>query len=123
MATTTVWGAGLMMLIVGLLHLVAPQMMMDGAGIKLSTVNHMHVIRAAYGGAYIGIAALFLLGALRPAHLRASLVAIALLFTGFASGRLVSIALDGLPVALYLGVLAFELVFAAMAMMALRTRA
>ena len=119
----TLLGAGLMMLVVGALHLVAPQMMMDAPGIRLTSTNHLHVIRAAYGGAYIGIAALFLFGLLWQEYRRTSLLAVAFLFTGFATGRIVSIALDGVPVALYLGVLAFEIVFAALAITALNRRA
>ena len=108
-----------MMLVVGLLHLVAPQMMMDAPGIRLSSTNHLHVVRAAYGGAYLGIAALFLLGVVNAAYRRFSLVAIAVLFAGFALGRLVSIGLDGVPVPLYLAVLAFEVTFAGLAVAAL----
>jgi hypothetical protein len=109
-----------MMLVVGTLHLLAPQMMMETPKVALTTVNHLHVIRAAYGGAYLGIAALFLIGLLRG-HMRAfALLAVAVLFGGFAFGRLVSIALDGVPVSLYLGVLAFELIFAVLAFLALR---
>ena len=115
----TLTGAGLMMLVVGALHLVAPRMMMATPGIELSSVNHLHIIRAAYGGAYLGIAALFLLGLLRPAFERLSLVAVMVLFSGFAAGRAVSLIVDGVPVALYLGVLAFEVVFAALAARAL----
>lgn len=120
MAKLTLLGAGLMMLVVGALHLIAPQMMMDVPKIVLSSTNHLHVIRAAYGGAYLGIAALFLLGAVRPEHQRSSLLAVAILFAGFAFGRLVSIALDGVPVTLYLAVMAFEVVFTALATRSLR---
>ena len=115
----TLAGAGLMMLVVGALHLVAPQMMMATPGIDLATVNHRHVIRAAYGGAYLGIAALFLLGLLRPAYQHFSLVAVMVLFAGFAAGRLFSLVVDGVPVPLYLGVLSFELAFAGLAARAL----
>lgn len=123
MAKLTLYGAGLMMLVVGLLNLLAPQMMMQAPGIALTSTNHLHVIRAAYGGAYIGIAALFLLGAWRPAHRQTSLLAVLILFSGFAFGRLVSIALDGLPVPLYLGVLSAELCFALLAWLSLRQAA
>ena len=91
--------------VTGVLHLFAPQMMMQAANIALTSANHHHVIRAAYGGAYIGIAALFLAGALWPAQRSASLISVAILFCGFAIGRLYSIAVDGLPATLYLGVL------------------
>lgn len=116
----TLLGAGLMMLVVGGLHLVAPQMMMEAPAIQLPTANHRHIIRAAYGGAYLGIAAFYLLGLFRAEMRRASLTAVGVIFSGFAFGRLVSIAVDGVPVALYLAVLLFELVFAGLAFAALR---
>jgi hypothetical protein len=114
------FGAGLMMLVVGALHLLNPQMMMREPGIVLSSTNHFHVVRAAYGGAYLGIAALFLAGALERIDVRATLAAVVLIFGGFALGRIVSIAADGMPVPLYLGVLGAELFFAACAVLALR---
>lgn len=120
MARFTLYGAGLMMLVVGLLHLVAPQMMMNAPGIALATANHLHVVRAAYGGAYLGIAGVFLAGALGRLDGRSSLAAVAIIFGGFALGRLVSIAVDGWPVALYLAVLGSEIFFATLAVLALR---
>ena len=119
MTRFTLFGAGLMMLVVGALHLINPQMMMMEPGIELSTVNHMHVIRAAYGGSYLGIAALFLAGALGRMDTRAALSAVVLIFGGFAFGRVVSIVADGMPVPLYLGVLSAEVFFAVCALLAL----
>ncbi len=119
MTRFTLFGAGLMMLIVGALHLVNPQMMMREPGIELSTVNHLHVVRAVCGGAYLGIAALFLAGALKYLEARAALAGVVLIFGGFALGRLVSLVVDGSPVPLYLGVLGAELFFAACAVAAL----
>jgi low temperature requirement protein LtrA len=120
MARFTLYGAGLMMLVVGLLHLVAPQMMMSAPGIVLGTANHLHVVRAAYGGAYLGIAALFLAGAVGLQDRRFALASVVLIFGGFALGRLVSIVVDGPPVVLYLVVLGSELFFAGLALLALR---
>lgn len=120
MTRFTLYGAGLMMLVVGALHLIAPQMMMREPGIDLISANHFHVVRAAYGGAYLGIAALFLAGATRRVDARAALAAVVLIFGGFALGRIVSIAVDGIPVTLYLGVLAAEVFFSACAAIALR---
>jgi hypothetical protein len=94
--------------------------MMNEPGIVLSSANHFHVVRGAYGGAYLGIAALFLAGALQRIDERAALAAVLLIFGGFASGRIVSLAADGLPVPLYLGVLGAELIFAVCALLALR---
>lgn len=118
LGTIALGGAGAMMLIVGGLHLVAPRMMMEAPAIELTSANHHHVIRAAYGGAYLGIAALFLLGLVSRARRAFALLAVSVLFAGFAFGRLVSIVVDGLPVGLYLGVLAFELTFAILAFVA-----
>lgn len=123
LGTIVLGGAGAMMLVVGALHLVAPQMMMEAPAIDLTSTNHHHVIRAAYGGAYLGIATLFLLGLVNRTLRASSLLAVTVLFAGFAVGRLVSMALDGVPVALYLGVLAFELMFAALAFVANRQEA
>jgi hypothetical protein len=119
--TIALGGAGAMMLVVGTLHLVAPQMMMETPAIQLTTVNHRHVVRAAYGGAYLGIAALFLLGLFQQSHRAFALISVAVLFGGFAVGRLVSIAFDGMPVGLYLGVLSAELAFAVLALSAWRS--
>lgn len=120
MTRFTLLGAGLMMLVVGALHLISPQMMMREPGIVLSSTNHLHVVRAAYGGAYLGIAALFLAGAQQRIDVRAALTAVVLIFGGFALGRIVSISIDGVPVPLYLGVLGVELFFAVCAVLALR---
>lgn len=120
MSKLTLLGAGLMMLVVGALHLAAPQMMMDAPGIRLNSVNHLHLVRAAYGGAYLGIAALFLSGLFRPKLQDSSLLAVLLLFGGFAFGRVTSIVVDGVPVALYLAVLCFEVLFALLALLSLR---
>ncbi len=116
----TLWGAGLVMLVVGGLHLFNPQMMMNTPAIELSTVNHLHIIRAAYGGAYLGIACLFLLGALGRIDRRFALMSVLILFTGFALGRLFSMAVDGPPVDLYFRVLGVELFFAVCAFLALK---
>lgn len=122
MTRFTLLGAGLMMLVVGALHLFAPQLMMQEPGIVLSSPNHFHVVRAAYGGAYLGIATLFLAGGFGRIDVRAALVAVALIFSGFAVGRIMSIAVDGMPVPLYLGVLAAEVSFAVCAVLAMGRR-
>ena len=121
--TLALAGAGVAMLVVGAQHLIAPQMMMANPGIELTSVNHYHIIRAGYGGAFLGIAALFLSGLVRPALRGFALLAVAVLFGGFAFGRVVSLAVDGVPVARYLAVLAFEAIFAALAVVALRRKA
>lgn len=116
----TLIGASLMMLIPGFLYLVMPQMMLDAASIQLVSVNDHHLVRAAYGGGFLGIAALFGMGAVYPAYERASLMAIAFLLSGFAIGRLYSLVFDGAPAVLFVGVLFAEVLFAALAVLTLR---
>ena len=116
----TLGGAGVVMLAIGTLHLVAPQMMMEAPAIQLTTVNHLHLIRAALGGAFIGIAVLFLLGLFIERMRAFTLLAVIVLFSGFAFGRLVSIGLDGLPANMFLAILGFELIFTGLAFTALR---
>jgi len=118
----TLVAAALMMFIPGLLYLVAPQMMLDVPAIKLQSVNDHHLVRAAYGGGFLGIAALFVLGAVRPRHEQASLLAVCFLLSGFAAGRIYSIAIDGVPSLLFVGVLCAEVLFASLAVASLRRR-
>ncbi len=120
LGTIALGGAGAVMLVVGTLHLIAPQMMMDTPAIQLTTVNHLHLVRAALGGAFLGIAALFLVGLLVNRLRAFALLSVAVLFCGFAFGRLVSIAVDGVPAFMFLAILAFELIFALLAVFALR---
>ena len=123
MARFTLFGAGLMMLVPGVLYLVAPQMMLDVPAIRLQSVNDHHLVRAAYGGGFLGMAALFLLGAVKAGHARTSLLAVAFLLPGFAVGRVYSIVVDGRPTPLFLGVLAAEICFALLAAASLRPEA
>lgn len=110
-----------MMFIPGVLYLLVPQMMLDAASIQLVSVNDHHLVRAAYGGGFLGIAALFGIGAIRPTYEHTSLLAIVFLLAGFAVGRICSIVMDGAPAVLFLIVLCAEILFAAMAVLVLRT--
>lgn len=108
-----------MFLIVGVLHLFAPQMMRE-PGIDLSKVNHLHTIRVESGDAYLYLAARFLLRTVKVEAAPFSLIAVAVLFSVFALGRIFSIAVDGVPVPLYLGALAAEVCFATLAALSLK---
>jgi hypothetical protein len=110
----------MVMLVVGTLHIVVPQMMMEPPAIELTSVNHLHLVRAALGGAFVGIATLFLLGLVAQTMRASALLAVFVLFSGFAFGRLVSIFVDGIPVGMFLGILSFELIFAGLALLAWR---
>lgn len=104
-----------MMLVPGILYLIAPQVMLNTPQIQLKSVNEFHVFRAAYGGGFLGITSLFAMGVFDRSMERASLWAIVLILSGFAVGRLYSIAIDGIPSSLFVAVLAAEMFFAACA--------
>jgi len=116
----TQFGAALMMLIPGILYLFAPQIMLNTPQIHLNTVNEFHSYRAAYGGGFLGIAALFAMGAFDRSMEKGSLWAIVLIFLGFAVGRIYSIVVDGVPTPLFLGVLVAETFLASCAMYSLK---
>lgn len=112
--------AALEILGVGLVYLIAPGFMVAQNGITLASVDHVHLVRAAYGGLFVTFGASFLLGALMPALERFALYGLLLFMGGFAFGRLTSILVDGLPGPTFLIALASELLFAGGAALLLR---
>ncbi len=107
--------------IVGLVYLVSPATMLAPAGLVPDSVNGFHAARAAYGGAFAGFALFWLAGVLRAPLRRPALMSLAVFMAAFAFGRLVSLAVDGLPSAMFLGALATELLLAPAALWAVRS--
>jgi hypothetical protein len=120
MKTFSMAGAALMMLIPGVLYLLVPQFMLATPHIQLTSVNEFHAFRSAYGGGFLGIAVLFGAGVLFRKFEQTSLLAIVLILSGFALGRIYSMAVDGIPSPLFIAVLAAEIFFAVCAVMASR---
>ena len=100
---------------VGLVYLVSPKTMLAMNGMAMAGVNEAHAARAAYGGLFVAFGVLFALGAFNAKLTRISLVALATFMSGFALGRMVSLAADGMPPPAFLGALASEIVFAGLA--------
>ena len=63
--------------------------------------NEAHLVRAAYGGAFISFGVLFALGAAKPLLSRTALVALLTFMSGFAFGRVVRMLVDGMPSPLF----------------------
>ena len=78
-------------------------------------------VRAVYGGIELGVGAFLAVCARRSSWRRAGLTAQGLLFGGAVLGRLVSLAVDGPPLPLVLGLGALELFGAALTVAALHT--
>ncbi|WP_412552236.1 DUF4345 domain-containing protein [Shimia sp. MIT1388] len=81
--------------------------------------NQSHVFRAIMG-LYFANLLFWIVGAARQPLRRAALWSLFLFMTGLAAGRILSLLLDGLPNFLLLFYLAAELLFAALALHALR---
>ena len=104
--------AALAFLIVGIGHLVAPLTMVAPMNIHLGGVNAFNEIRANYGGMHSLMGILFLSGALVTKLRDAALVTLAIFTSGLVLGRMVSIAIDGVPGAFIWLLLGGELIIA-----------
>ena len=64
--------------------------------ISVEGADLTHVLRA-YMGLYLGLIALWVLGAFRPSFTRSAVIAEIFVMFGLAFGRVLSIAVDGVP--------------------------
>ena len=88
-------------------------------GVSVESVNETHIFRAVMG-LYLGLALFWIMGAYR-AHLRqAALYSLVVFMLGLAAGRVLSLAVDGLPHWLLLVYLALELGFGAVGLQLLK---
>ncbi len=106
--------------IVGLIYLFAPLLILAANGMTLDSVNDYHATRAAYGGAFTGFGLLFLTGALNASLRRPALIALFTFMSGFALGRIYSLAVDGMPAPTFLIVLCTEILLAGASLWALQ---
>lgn len=122
LAKATLLSAAMGMGMIGVGYSVSPQFMFGLYGIQLESINELNMVRAAYGGLFIGFAALFALGFVRSSITQPALLALLTFMAGFAMGRMASIIMDGLPDILIMGLFALEVVYAALAIYLLRKR-
>lgn len=111
---------GLAFLLIGAHTFADPLAAMAPVELNVGTVSALNELRANYGGLQIGMGLLLLAGLWRTALTGPALLAQALLVGGLAVGRLVSLALDGQPNDLVLGLLALESVVALVSLTLLR---
>jgi hypothetical protein len=112
--------AGLGFLGFGLWFLVDPVVPLAAIGIRAEGPAAATEFRAFYGGLELGLGALLLAAAARPAWRRPGLWLVLAANGGIALGRLLGIALDGVWVPFFAYALAWELGFAALALAGLR---
>lgn len=97
---------------IGLAYLAVPSRVLAVYGVTLRSVTELAIIRSAYGGLFVSFAVLFELGARRAELARAALAALAVFMGGFALGRIVSLAVDGVPHPLLVAILVVEVAYA-----------
>jgi len=117
----------LLMILVAVMYLIfavwglaAPANLAQFLGFQLESPDGFNEIRANYGGVFAALTGLFAVAAFRP-HLRpGAWLVLALLMGGLASGRLISIVLDGTPGVVHLGAMASEIGLCALSIVAYR---
>lgn len=100
---------------IGLGYILSPQFMFGLYGIELESADAANMVRSAYGGLFLGFAVLFFLGARRDHLAKPALIGLLTFMAGFACGRIVSVFVDGIPSPLILSLIAFEIVYSALA--------
>ena len=114
--------SGVTALTIGAFILFAPNAFYAGYGILLGKdANLLSELRAP-GAGLTGFGLLMLLGIRRPAHLSVAIAVALTVFIAFPTGRLVGLALDGMPSGSVIGALVVELVIAALCLVAFRRR-
>ncbi len=102
--------------LIGVLYLYDPNLLLARYDLETGSTGMDNMLRSAYGGIFVGAAALFLLGAIHPARRRDSLGFVAIFMIGAAIGRLASMAAVGAPPATIMPLLYFECVAALIAL-------
>ena len=103
---------GLSFLLIGINTFHDPLAAMAAVELNVNTVSALNELRATYGGLQIGMGLFLLAGFCCKAYTRPALLAQALIVGGLASGRLISIALDGQPNTFVQGLVVLESVTA-----------
>ena len=114
--------AGFTALAIGCFILLTPLAFYAGYGIELSADASLLSELRAPGAGLAALGAIMLAGLVRAAWTPFALVAALTVYLAFPAGRLVSLAVDGMPSANVLGALAIEVVIAALCIAAFRGR-
>jgi len=88
---------GVIFAVVGVIALFVPHVLFDPIGVSVTTASGLAEIRAAYGSFFLCSAGLFWMGSMRAELRRTSLTWACMVLTGFVVGRLISLAIDGMP--------------------------
>lgn len=95
--------------LIGLAYLYDPNLLLARYGLETGGAAMDNMLRAVYGGLFVGIAALLALGVVKADRLRDMLGLATIFFASQAIGRIASVALAGSPASTVLGLLYYEL--------------
>ena len=76
--------------------------------LRLETNDQVHILRAVMG-LYLGMVCFWFYAAPRPQYARAAVLSVVLFMLGLAFGRIVSMAVDGMPSAFLVGATGVEI--------------
>lgn len=105
---------------IGAFILAAPHAFYASYGITLGPDASLLSELRAPGAGLAGFGAVMLAGLIRPAQTQAAIVAALTIFLAFPAGRLVGVAMDGMPSGGIVGALLLELAIAALCVFAFR---
>lgn len=108
---------GVAFILIGVNTFHDPLAAMAPVELNINSVSALNELRANYGGMQIGVGLLLLAGFRVPALTRPVLLAQALLVGGLAWGRIISIAIDGMPGTFVQGLLVLESVIAVVSLL------
>jgi len=115
--------SGLTSLGIGATILALPHAFYASYGITLGTDPSLLTELRAPGAGLAALGGIMLLGIFREALSEAAVVAALAVFLAFPAGRIVSLALDGMPSMAIVGALLLELAIGALCIIAFRTKA
>ncbi len=101
---------GISLLFIGFIYCIDPNLLLTRYELSVASASDDNMYRGAYGGLFITMGGAIAYGFYAAQFLRNSTIIALLFMSGFAIGRIASIATVGLPHSQILGLLIFEIV-------------
>lgn len=102
--------------LIGILYLLEPNLLLARYELETGSVGMDNMLRAAYGGIFVGASAVFFMGVLDPNRRRDALGFVAIFMSGAAVGRIASIVATGMPHPVIMSLLYYEAIAALIAL-------
>jgi hypothetical protein len=111
---------GLVFFVHGLVCFIHPATIGIESGLAMPTPSSVIEVRAEYGGLPIALGLFFLAAALQKIEVRTGLIVMLTALTGYATARIIALAITGQPDPYNLAAIAYELPTALLALWALK---